>query len=334
MQENDYLFLLYKQLNGEIIPAETALLDEWLRQSAENRRLADEVRQVWDQTGHYAPAVTADKDAGFARVQAKIRAAETRPATRVVPLYRSWMRVAAAIALLAAGIWAFRQWTGADSPALRIEMAGNEASHSFELPDGSRVWLRQGSRLEFPPAFSNAERRVKLRGEGYFDVTHDAARPFRVELNDGEQVQVLGTQFAVKTLPGEAPAVLVKTGKVHFSPDGRREGVYLTAGKKAVYDRANTRFTLTDLTSFNELAWQAGGLEFVRTPLAQVVADLEKWYGVSIDLKNKALNECPYTAPLADRPLPQVLGSLELVYGFRVRQSGEGLYILEGGQCR
>lgn len=60
-------------------------------------------------------------------------------------------------------------------------------------------WLAgDPSRLEYPPVFAGKERRVKLSGEGLFNVVHDASHPFIVEAFASE-IEVLGTTFNVFT---------------------------------------------------------------------------------------------------------------------------------------
>src|SRR5690606_36020397 len=66
------------------------------------------------------------------------------------------------------------------------------------LADGTKVWLNAGSSLTYPMHFAGNERRVTLEGEAYFDVSHDAERPFIVHVNDTE-IRVLGTQFNVNS---------------------------------------------------------------------------------------------------------------------------------------
>ncbi len=331
MSVDAYILLLSKQLSGELDAAGAQQLDEWLRQSPEHQRLADEIRQVWAKTGTYTPELAADLEAGFARVQAKLQA--PAPTARVIPLGRTLLRLAAALALVLSAVWVFRQFA-TPTPAMRVEMAQQEPARQLELPDGSRVWLRQGARLEFPEPFAAAERSVRLEGEAYFEVQADPQRPFRIHASTGEQVEVVGTRFGLRMGAAGPTAVLVKSGQVRFSPDGRQEGAYLTAGKKAVYDRFSAKITVTDLTSFNELAWQSGGLEFVHTPLSQVVADLESWYGVEIDLKNEGLQRCLHTAPLTTQPIEQVLQSLALTYRMQVSNPSPQHFVLSGGVCQ
>lgn len=74
--------------------------------------------------------------------------------------------------------------------------------YSVLLEDGTTVHLNAESELVYPSAFSKDVRTVSLVGEAYFDVAHDAGRPFVVEV-DGYSIEVLGTQFNVTAYADE-----------------------------------------------------------------------------------------------------------------------------------
>lgn len=72
----------------------------------------------------------------------------------------------------------------------------------FELPDGTRGSLNNGSRLKYPVKFYGDTRNVELVGEAFFDVSHDKNRPFVIN-TDGLDIKVLGTRLNVYSYPGE-----------------------------------------------------------------------------------------------------------------------------------
>jgi ferric-dicitrate binding protein FerR (iron transport regulator) len=326
---DDYILLLSKQFSGDLSPTESAALQKWLAQSPDNERLAAELRQVWEKTGGYGKAFSPNMDAAFRQVQMKIQTAE-QPRAKIVPIGQRLMRVAAALLFLLAAVWGYRQIS---TPNVTKVFAQNEEKRLVELPDGSRVWLRQHGELEFPAQFINAERHVKLTGEAYFEVAPDAAHPFFVDLPNGDAVKVLGTEFGVRLLSNQTD-VFVRSGKVFFSPKMQPKGVVLTAHQKATYDRQATQLTVDESATLNELAWQTGGLEFESTPMADVIADLEAHYNVKITLRNPAMRTCPHTALHTTQPIDKVLESLALTHQFRVGNPAPGQYELLGGNCQ
>ena len=331
MQEKDYILLLTKQFSGELTSAETDELQAWLVQSADHARLAAEFQQVWDKSAAYAPAFSPDLEADFRKVQARIQLAEV-PRARVVPLGRRLLRAAAFIALLATAFWTYRSFVSPSVPQLTASAKAG-IKREVALPDGTRVWLRQGSTLDFPQQFVDTERRVRLHGEAYFDVAHRDGQPFRVELPNRTFVEVLGTQFAIIQRDTQN-TVLVRTGQVRFNTDEAGGNVILHPGEKATYNLPHNTLHKTQVATFNELAWQTGGLEFVKTPLSTVISDLEQYYNVKIVLRNPALHDCLHTAPLTNQPLEGVLQTLSLTYQLKVLHTTAGQYELVGGTCR
>lgn len=335
MKINDlHLLLIWKESKGELAPDEAAQLGAWLAESPENAREAAHIRQIWDKTGDSSAAAAAfvglDLDAEFARLQTKIGA--EKPAARVVQMWpRQLVRAAAAIAILLAAMWGLRQFS-AEKVAETIALADG-ATREIALPDGSQVWLRAGAELKFPTVFSKNERAVRLSGEAFFQVVHNAAQPFRVETPDGSTVQVLGTEFNVRALGNEPRTeVFVKSGKVRFQ--NAAQSVVLMANQRGVFSRSTGQMQAAIAPTANDLAWQAGGLSFVQTPLHQVVADFEKYYGAKIALENAALRDCPYTSPLANLPLEKSLAALAVAFQLEALKISEQEFLLRGGSCR
>lgn len=328
-----YFSLLVKQWNGHIEPEELLELENWLRESPEHSRLAAEYQQAWNLT-EQAPLTDTtrfDLDADFEKVWSKIQAAE-QPVAKIVQV--SWgarlLRVAAAVAVVACATWAYFNLNQSEN--LIVETADNVDKKEVVLPDGTKVWLRRGAKLEHSTRFAEGKTRcVTLHGEAYFSVTHDASQHFCVATDNGAQVEVLGTEFNVSSSVS-ATTVVVKSGKVRFSPDTKQTGTVLTTGQKAIFNGSN-RIQVSNLTSFNDLAWQRDGLEFSQTPLSQVVADLNAFYNVNIELENNAMATCPYTAPLIKQPVEEVIQSLVTTYHFESK-SAQGKIVLSGGICQ
>lgn len=326
MREPEYILLLEKRCTGEISQEESRQLETWLNASGENRKVAEQVDQIWNQTGGYTKTFQPNLELDFQKVQSRIRVQST-------PMKVSWtqrlMRVAAVGVLLLAGIWG---WNQLNTTADTIYTASTDAQ-AFPLADGSRVWLRQGSSLSLGSRFSSENRQVVLKGEGYFQVAHDPGHPFTVSLDNGAQVKVLGTEFDVKQEANQT-TVLVRSGKVRFSANKDTEGSVLTANQKAVFDHQAAKIQLQQVSSLNELAWQTGGLEFVNTPLEQVFKDLERYYGIQLEMRNPDMRQCPHTAPLTSQPIEKVLESLALTHQMTLKRTGEQSYVLSGGTCR
>ena len=69
------------------------------------------------------------------------------------------------------------------------------------LPDGSEVWMHTETSLQYGSQMNKDERIVNVTGEAYFDVAHDADKPFIVQ-TEGMRIVVHGTKFNVDAFPG------------------------------------------------------------------------------------------------------------------------------------
>ena len=139
------------------------------------------------------------------------------------------------------------------APMNRIEVPRGGEFH-VTLADGSEVWLNADSELRYPARFTGADRRVWLKGEAYFSVRTDSARPFVVEAED-VRVRVYGTEFNVSTQEtGRVETVLV-SGSVGMGHGG--EEVALRPGEKGTFARESGEMTV------EEVAMPTGGARAV-----------------------------------------------------------------------
>lgn len=314
--------------SGKASPAEQNAVERWRQSSPENESLFRDYSLIWERSGNFGTAPAFNPEEAYSRVLQKTVKTGSRAGVRV-PLYY-FTRVAAVSALIIVSLLLYRganSGTGFDQTSV-----ATVENQEIKLADGTLVWLRNGSSLLFNSIDDgHSPRKVRLVGDGYFEVAHNPDRPFSVELDAGGSVEVLGTKFHVSQT-SNATGVLVRSGKVRFSPvDGNFP--VLTTSQKAVFNRDNSRMLVTKATSMNELSWHTGGLEFVSTPLSEVMLDLEKYYGVKITLENSALQGCLHTAPLTNTSLDEVLGTLEVAYGLRASKTADNEYRLSGGNC-
>ncbi|ALW84850.1 hypothetical protein AUC43_06965 [Hymenobacter sedentarius] len=166
----------------------------------------------------------------------------------------------------------------------------------LSLADGSTVTLQPGGRLRYPARFApGQERVVELRGEAFFEVFHDATRPFRV-LTDKLETVVLGTSFTVRAVPGQAEAtVQVRTGRVRVSPRPGQPAapdaaVVLRPNQEVVYSPAVP--ALRPVLVAQPALLRPEPLSFDERPVAEVLGSLQDGYGVPIRYDGAALAGC------------------------------------------
>ncbi len=87
---------------------------------------------------------------------------------------RRFAAAAALLALVVCGEYLFLRSRYERTPSVCLVTAQGSKGE-FTLPDGTRVWLNGDSRLSYPETFDAEARRVRLDGEAFFQVRHDAS---------------------------------------------------------------------------------------------------------------------------------------------------------------
>src|SRR5690606_8954508 len=155
----------------------------------------------------------------------------------------------------------------------------------------------------------SAARRVTLVGEAYFDVAHDAGRPFHVVSGDID-VQVLGTRFnmmAYRDEPGAA--VTLETGRVAVSQGDH--SLTLVPGEQAYADAATPVMTKRKVDINDALAWKNGYFSFESQDITAIMNNIARWYDYEVVFQGTP-SERKYSGRIArTRPLTEVLASLE-----------------------
>ena len=327
MTTDQAIRLVYLDLDGQLTDAEREALQAWERADPAHRRISADTRRAWQAARPAEDLPFALDVAGdFERVRARTRASS---APVVALRRRPWLRIAAAVALLAVSVFALR-WGFGGVP--EWQTARNTAADpiTVPLPDGSTVWLNAGAELAYPAAFGGATRTVRLDGEAFFEVEKDAAHPFVVATANLE-VTVLGTAFNVRT---GRPAVSVREGRVRVAATTSTSTVVLAAGEGARLDAGTDALTKISDPDGNAAAWQRGYLRFADTPLRRVLADLSAHYATPV-LADAALLDCTLSGRYGTATaLPALLDGVAGAFGATVVRKTDGRYVLKGGSCQ
>jgi hypothetical protein len=155
--------------------------------------------------------------------------------------------------------------------------------YQFVLSDGTKVWLNSASSIKYPVQFIGNERKVELTGEAYFEVAHDAKKPFRVESN-GQTVEVLGTHFNVNAYgdEGEVKTTLLE-GSVKVSSQSVNS--IIKPGEQAQFD--NGKISVKNVDVDEVVAWKNGFFYFEDNNIQEVMRQLSRWYDVDIKYEGK-----------------------------------------------
>ncbi|MDY5814487.1 MAG: DUF4974 domain-containing protein [Bacteroides sp.] len=149
------------------------------------------------------------------------------------------------------------------------------------LPDSSRIYLNSGSTLEFPSHFTSHERRIRISGEIYCEVSHHHSWPFIVESGD-ISVKVLGTTFNIKAYPDEEE-ILTTLIDGHVIVSGPHDpSAHLHPGQQAKYSSQTSRLQISSVDSEAETAWKDGLFYFKNQTMKSILKTLSRWYDLRI----------------------------------------------------
>ncbi len=204
---------------------------------------------------------------------------------------------------------------------------------SVTLPDGTIAFLNAGSQLDYPDSFKGKKREVSLNGEGFFEVAHNAEKPFIVKTHN-MNVEVLGTKFnlsayasdnIVETILLEGKVKLKKSG---FSLLGNDQ--ILTPNQRAVFYIENGKTTISEVDVSNYISWREGYLNFEALALNRVTKRLERYYNIKIDINDPFLAMKTITGKLTLNEEPEkVLDVLAKTASIEIIKINQSKYILK-----
>jgi len=214
--------------------------------------------------------------------------------------------------------------------------AGAGSRTHLVLPDGTKVWLNAGSRLNYDKNFGTKLREVNLNGEAFFDVAHNAGKPFVIH-TDRIDIRVLGTRFNVKSYPTDktTEATLIN-GSIEVSVRDRpNEKIILKPNEKLVVANDDSALLRKDprsdknpanesLVSIRkptyeqhtgaiiETSWVENKLAFQDEEFWALARQMERWYGISIRFATPALEQLHFTGSFQKETIAEALEALKL----------------------
>ncbi len=285
--------MIGKVLAGEASAEEQVRLHAWLANSADNHKYLDQIKTIFQKAASHPEPLHFDADAAWKKV--KVKLTESREdKTRMLPLFNSkaFLRMAAGVIFLLGVAFFTYQWL--NLPAETLAVSSNDVMVQDTLPDGSSAFLNKKSSITYEYNPRKKTRRVKLKGEGFFEVKHEEEKPFIVEAQE-VLIRDIGTSFNVKAyLESDTIVVTVKTGEVQIYTLNN-EGLNLKVGEAGIYRKSLRQFSRLEKLDTNALAYKTGVLSFNNTDLKSVIAKINEVYNSRIKLENAALCSCRLT---------------------------------------
>ncbi|SMC94167.1 FecR family protein [Pedobacter africanus] len=158
-------------------------------------------------------------------------------------------------------------------------------TYQVRLSDGTMVWLNADSKLTYAASLNvnkgPQERRVKLEGEAYFEVTKNKNSPFIVETG-GQEVQVLGTHFNINSYADEPLlSTTLLEGSVRVTTAGSaKQAIVLSPGQQALNQQGNVKVVKANLEQVMD--WKQGDFYLNHVNFKTAMRKIARWYNVEV----------------------------------------------------
>lgn len=301
--------LLPRYCSGEATAEERRLVEEWIKQSDENYRIAKQIHTLYLATDTMRVLTEVDTEKALTSVFEKMSKSHERSKMTWI----TWLQRVAAILfiplLVTVGIQNLKPRPV--EVAQLIEVKTNPGiTTTVHLPDGSIVHLNSESKLSYPSFFDKDKRRVTLQGEAFFEVQKNPEHGFVISTPHETKIEVLGTSFNVEAFEKDAfVATTLIEGKVRFDymKNQHPTTVLMKPGQKLTYDSSSSRIQLIETNGTSEIAWKDGKIIFQATPLPEALRMLEKRFNVTFVLSNDRLRQEAFTGSFTHQRLERIL---------------------------
>ena len=332
LEEHTYIDLLItRYLSGKMDKESFAELKRWSLESESNRKYVRNKLEVWFSSGVADTAVQFDKDKAFSLFKQRIVGAEKKQKQMFRFSWKTFMRAAAVVLILMipfAAYWQGKQAVKQSFADMVVE-APMGAHTKLYLPDGTLVWLNAGSKIIYSQGFGVDDRRLRLEGEGYFEVMKNEEVPFEIDTKELD-LRVLGTKFNFRNYPDdEEVTVNLMEGKVALR-NGIREmpELYLTPDEKMVLNKATGQMVKSSTKAAKANVWINDELFFDEELLEDIAKKLMRSYNVKVEVADSLRNKRFYgsfgiSGNTIDKILDVMASTQQMNYKYE-----NGVYIL------
>jgi transmembrane sensor len=242
-----------------------------------------------------------------------------------------WLRIASVAAVLTIFFAAYLMWPSKSAQLITLDVGTGE-KHQVALTDGSKIWINSASQLKYPGSFNGKTREVYLSGEAYFDIQHDATKPFII--HTGKVVTtVLGTAFNIKEdNAAHTVVVTVTRGKVSVANGSEQLGV-ITPNQQISFNTVSLEHSRQNVDANRAIAWQ-DDIHFEDITFADAAAQLQQRFGVKISFANENVKNCRFTGTaLKGEKLDKILKVICAFNNAAYKTRNDGSIIIDGPGC-
>ena len=308
-----WLLRLRDELEGDL---EHPPFQQWLAKSIEHRQAFQALESQWRWTGQFKQQQFAAKSEALL-----YRPDKTKSFSRRL-YYKKGLKISLAACVVSAvglGLFSSQGLYGV-THTYRVDKGQHK---TVMLADGSRVDLNTNT--EISVHFNYSQRQIELvRGEAFFTVQHNAARPFTVHAAN-VSIRDIGTAFNVYQKADQVE-VLVEEGIVEVRNQASQ--TLVNAGQRAqIVDNEMIRVSAADPDTIT--AWRHGELVFRGRRLDEVLNEIGRYHQVQIQLTNKKLAAMAVTGSFKTDQLDTLLNAVSHLLSVKVKKLTANQIIIE-----
>jgi len=326
--------LILKNLKGNASPEEEIKINEMIRSNPSLQNEIDQLKKIWEVPDTDLPKPDVDKALADVMEKAEISSAEhAQPASKskrrgrlfyITAGYTGIMKIAAILlAALTIAYFIYQQKDDSLFKQIAVQNAGRE---TVVLADDTKITLDAGSYLRYKESFNEEKREVFLKGEAYFEVKPDPAKPFIIHAEHAV-VRVLGTKLNIRAWEstGRVTAVVVE-GKVSFRSGEDAEcksEVILQKNQFSTLEKNKLPSRPQTADPGKYLSWLRREMHFKNAPLLEVLDQVERWYNLDITLSDQSYESNRISIFIENKPVENILELIALVNNFDISRDGE-----------
>lgn len=311
--------LLAKYFAGEASSPEAIAIDDWIAETPANRQEFDAQFRTWNQATP-KPYVKPQQGEIWDNLRQQLKINPT--ATRYM-----WQKIAIAasvVSIISLAALFFLKKTSPES-VKQLAFTATDAQPQLKLSDSSIIMATSGSMITYPAVFAGAERLVTLKGEAYFDITHDKSKPFIITDND-VQIKVLGTTFNIQT-KDTCTTTTVYTGKVTMY--NQYGSIIIPAGNTGIYNRARHSFSLATTANKNAISYVSRKFYFENETLTNIAGYLSKAYHEKIIIDHPQMGSLRLTGTFENESLEYIINVIAATLNIHYTQDKNEIHFSE-----
>ena len=327
--KKDIAAIFLKNEYDACTPEELQLLEQWYNSLDDNAHL--------DKFNNSNKELESNKN--WEAVITKIDAIETQEASVIEyktgrTIFYYIARIAAILIVIAGSYFTFN-WANNKQATVSVENIeyvsqtnNSNIPTKIILPDNSLLWLAANASIKYPKHFINSRNISLLAGKVFFNVAHNASKPFTVVTDGGLKTTVLGTAFVMEQGGTNSMVkVSVLRGKVQVA-DMETKHAILTRNQGVEVNNKTKVANFIVVDSLEMTGWFASKVVLDNVTLKEVAASIHQTFGYTIEFSSPKLSRkrCSITYNATDN-VDDILILLDKIYHTKHDFSGNKIYI-------